>query len=107
MEGIGALAEFVDLARLLLPDLAANWRYLDLSRYEGGPRSVGSEIRVHTRGGALIIFASGDFQTQFARLNEIITRRLNAEQRARVELIDLSLPDPVVRLADRPGRSGL
>lgn len=105
--GIGTVAEFVDLSRMLVPELYTGWSYLDLSRYLGDPRAVGSEIRVRTKAGAEIIFAPANFPAQLERLNEIANRRLTPEQRARVQLVDLSLPDPVVRLADRAGRTGI
>lgn len=105
--GIGTIGEFLDLARILIPEMVTNWSYLDLSRYQGDPRAVGSEIRVNTRTGAQIVFAPIDFPRQFERLNEIVNHRLNDEQRARVLWIDLSLPDPVVRLAERAGKTGI
>lgn len=105
--GIDTVAEFLDLSRILVPSLYAGWSYLDLSAYQGNPRSVGSEIRVRTKAGGLIVFAPTDFPRQLERLNEIVVHRLSPEQRGRVELIDLSLPDPVVRLAQRAGKTGI
>lgn len=108
VNGIATVTEFLDLARVLTPALYANWSFVDLSAYGDGPRAVGSEIHVNTKSGAQIIFSPANFPLQLERLHEIVTRRLDEEQRQRVELIDLSLPDPVVRLANRRGtRTGI
>ncbi|MCC5805033.1 MAG: FtsQ-type POTRA domain-containing protein [Opitutales bacterium] len=100
LEGIGAVAELIDLARDMTPHIAADWRWIDLSRYRSDPGAPGNSIVIHGRHIERTVLHPTHFALQLERLDGVLR---SARQRAETGIahIDLSYADrAIVRFRD-------
>ncbi|WP_309397792.1 cell division protein FtsQ/DivIB [Cerasicoccus maritimus] len=98
VDGIQDVSAFLQHARSLMPERVENWKTVSLADFDPKGASMSSRLAVTTTQGYSIIFAPDELDEQFARLN-VILERLES-QRQRVDHIDLSMQDAVVKLAD-------
>ncbi len=98
LEGVGPVADFLQRARALMPERWQHWNSISLERYDPEGLSHTSSLVVTTDSNMEIIFSPNDVDEQLARLEAILSRV--ESQRRRVHEVDLTLQDPVVRLAE-------
>jgi len=96
--GIAPVGAFLDEARALAPEQYARWKTLSLRDFDPDGASPNSRLLVTTRDGVEIAFSPDDLPIQLARLSAILGQL--DSQRRRVERIDLSYDDVVVKLAE-------
>jgi len=97
LEGIEPVADFLQRARTLMPERTQDWKSLSLEHYDPAGASHVSHLVVDTRGGYEIAFSLDDVDDQLARLEAILAEM--ESRRQRIDRIDLTLSDPVVKLA--------
>lgn len=102
LDGIGDVAAFLERSRILMPERYQHWQSIDLAAFDPAAQSHTSHWVVTTEQDYDIIFATQEIDEQLARLEAILTQ-LESQQK-RIDHIDLTLEDPVVRLADNQTR---
>ncbi len=102
VEGIGDVAAFLQHAHSLMPERAVEWESVSLADFDPDGKKLSSRLSVTTTKGYEIVFAPSELDEQFARL-AVILERLES-QRQRIDRIDLSMQDAVVKLADSTNR---
>ena len=95
LEGIEAVADLIDLARDITPHIAADWRWIDLSRYRNEPAAPGNAIVIHGRHIERTVLHPTHFVLQLERLDGVVR---NARERAQTGIahIDLSYADRAI-----------
>ncbi|MEO0794864.1 MAG: FtsQ-type POTRA domain-containing protein [Verrucomicrobiota bacterium] len=98
VEGIPQVADFMEKVRILMPERFTDWKAISLHHFDASGQSGTSRYVVSTRKGYEITFSPDNVEEQLARLQSILSRL--ESQRRRIDRIDLSLDDAVVKLAD-------
>lgn len=97
LEGVEPVANFLHRARALMPERYQNWNSISLEHYDPEGESHTSRLIVSTDKDYDIVFAPNETDEQLARLEDILSQL--ESQRQRIDHIDLTLQDPVVKLA--------
>ena len=92
------IAHLLESARLEEPDLYADWWLVSCKDFSGDADEVGASILVDTRNMGQLIFAPREFSLQLGRLNSIL-RYASQHQLRHLKSIDLTLEEPVLKLA--------
>ncbi|WP_269540799.1 cell division protein FtsQ/DivIB [Cerasicoccus fimbriatus] len=102
VEGVPEVSAFLSHARSLMPERVQNWESVSLAKFDPSGKAHSSCLEVVTAEGYTIVFSPHELDEQFARLNAILSQM--ESQRQRVDRIDLSMEDAVVKVADSTSR---
>jgi hypothetical protein len=93
--GVDLVAQLLDRARLLFPQLYADWKVVSFERFDGDPQNPGTLIFVKSGFVERITFAPQAFDPQLRKLNEVVT--LAREQNSRgLRKVDVSFPGQAI-----------
>lgn len=96
LKGMNVVASLLAYARLYLPNMYKSWRVISCKKFSGDTNALGAYIIARSDWVDEIIFAPMDFERQFFALTEIINY-YSQKNLQRIQQIDLSLTQPVIR----------
>jgi len=105
IQGIEHVADLLRHARMRYPGLYADWKFVSMADFDGSLDDLGATLQVHTRSSGIIEFSPVDFESQLQELDAILLyAKYNRRwQKGAIEGIDLTLKDPVLRMANIAG----
>lgn len=93
--GVDLVAGLLGRARILFPDVYADWKVVSFERFDGDPKDPGALIYVKSGFIDRITFAPQAFDPQLRKLNEVVA--LAREQGLRgLRKVDVSFPDQAI-----------
>lgn len=105
IRGVDHVSHLLQLARTQYPSLYADWKYLSMEHFDGNPGELGASLQVHTHSAGIIAFNPVGFAKQLQELDSILLYAKNNRrwQSGTIEGIDLTLSEPVLRMANIVG----
>ena len=90
IEGVSILSELLDKTRERLPEIYADWQFVNCEDFNPESAEAWSVIKVKTRRMGEMVFRPRDFDSQLRRLETILSS-MDQYDRQFIDMIDLTL----------------